>query len=111
MDRNREKRLIEQAKSDPEAFGVIFDAYYPDIFGYILRRTANVEVARDIASETFFKAFRNLSKFRWRGISISSWLYRIASNEIISFFRHKKYEPESLDELHKAAGYRGNSIG
>lgn len=105
MDPNREKELIEQTKSDPEAFGVIFDEYYPGIFGYVLRRTANVEVARDIAAETFSKAFRNLSRFRWKNISISSWLYRIASNEIISCFRHKKYEPESLDELCDVAGF------
>jgi RNA polymerase sigma-70 factor (ECF subfamily) len=70
-----------------------------------LRRTANVEVARDITAETFSKAFRNLSRFRWKNISISSWLYRIASNEIISFFRHNKYEPESLDELREVAGF------
>jgi len=105
MEPNREKELIEQTKSDPEAFGVIFDEYYPGIFGYVLRRTANVEAARDIAAETFSRAFRNLSRFRWKNISISSWLYRIASNEIANFFRHKKYEPESLDELREVAGF------
>lgn len=105
MDPYREKELIEQTKSDPEAFGVIFDEYYPGIFGYVLRRTANVEAARDIAAETFSKAFRNMSGFRWKNISISSWLYRIASNEVITFFRRKKYEPESLDELREVAGF------
>lgn len=105
MDPYREKELIEQTKSDPEAFGVIFDEYYPGILGYILRRTASVEAARDIAAETFSKAFRNLSRFRWKNISISSWLFRIASNEIISFFRRKKYEPESLEELREIAGF------
>jgi len=105
MDPNREKELIEQTKSDPGAFGVFFDEYYPGIFGYALRRTASVEVARDIAAETFSKAFRGLSGFRWKNIPMSSWLYRIASNEIISFYRHKKYEPESLDELREVAGF------
>lgn len=105
MDLNQEKELIDRAKSDPEAFGIIFDKYHSAIFGYVLRRTANVEVARDIAAETFLRAFKNLSRFRWQGISISSWLYRIASNETISYFRHKKYEGESLDELLEITGF------
>ena len=75
MDPNREKELIEQTKSDPEAFGVFFDEYYTGIFGYVLRRTASVEVARDVAAETFSeKAFRSLSGFRWKNIPMSSWL-------------------------------------
>lgn len=105
MDSNQEKELIDRAKSDPEAFGIIFDKYHSVIFGYVLRRTANVEVARDIAAETFLKAFKNLSKFRWQGVSISSWLYRIASNETVSYFRHRKYEGESLDELQEVVGF------
>jgi len=85
-----EKALVEKAKSDSEAFGRLFDEYYSKIFGYVLRRTGDVEIARDVVSETFLKALKNLWRFRWQGAPFSAWLYRLASNEIPNFFRQKK---------------------
>jgi RNA polymerase sigma-70 factor (ECF subfamily) len=64
-----------------------------------LKRTANPEVAQDITSETFFKALKKLWQFRWRNISFSSWLYKIATNEINQYFRKGTYKCASLDDL------------
>jgi RNA polymerase sigma-70 factor, ECF subfamily len=97
VDNETERILVEKAKSDPEAFGKIFDLYYSKILKYCIYRTFNVEVARDVTSETFFKALKNLHQFKWTGVHFSAWLYRIASNEINMYFRHKKYEPTSLE--------------
>ena len=41
---------------------------------------------------------KNLWQFKWAGAPFSSWLYRIASNEINMYFRHHKYEPKSMEE-------------
>lgn len=94
-----EKELISLARKNPEAFGVIFDRYYDNIFGYILRRVGNTQITQDIVSETFFKALNKLWQFRWRNISISSWLYRIATNEMNQHFRKQKNNPYSLNAL------------
>lgn len=99
MNLNEERELIKRAKKDPEAFGKIYDENYSKIFGYILNRVANLDLAKDITSETFLKALKNLWKFRWQNISISSWLYRIANNEIANFFRKKKYKIISLEKI------------
>jgi len=99
MDLERERKLVEKAKKDPQAFAELYDFYYPRIFGYILKRVANIEVTQDITSETFFKSLKNIEKFKWRGISLSSWLYRIASNEIVNFFRKGKYRPISFEKI------------
>lgn len=90
MDIAKEKQIIEKAKSDPEAFGRLFDKFYRPIFNYTLRRTSDIEAAKDITSLTFFKALKNLGKFRWQNVSFSAWLYRIATNEINNFYRKKK---------------------
>lgn len=97
MDLTEEKILVNQAKKDPEAFGRLFDYYYPQIYGYILKRTGNVAVAEDITSEAFFKALNKINSFKWRGISFSSWIYRIAINEMNSFYRKKKFKMVSLE--------------
>ncbi len=98
MDKDAEKVMVEEARKDPAAFGRIFEAYYQKILSYSIYRTMNVEIARDITSETFFKALKNLWQFKWTLAPFSSWLYRIASNEIKMYFRHRKYEPKSMEE-------------
>jgi RNA polymerase sigma-70 factor, ECF subfamily len=104
MDINEEKKIIEQAQKDPIAFGVIFEEYYEPIYGYILKRTGNVHVSQDIASETFFKALDRLWQFKWRKLSISSWLYRIATNEMNQHFRKNKKVIYSVETLLEESG-------
>jgi len=99
MDLEKEKDLVELAKEDNHYFGLLFDKYYPAIFNYCLKRTSDPTLAQDITAETFYKALVNIHKFKWRGISISSWFYKIATNEIRVYFRKGKYKPESLDVL------------
>lgn len=91
MNLNDEKELIKKAQKEPEAFAKLYDKDYPKIFGYILKRVADFEIAQDITSETFFKALKNLWKFRWKNISFSAWLYRIANNEIANYYRKNRY--------------------
>jgi len=98
MDLEQEKALVERAQEDAESFGELYDIYYARIFGYVLKRTASIDAAQDITSEVFFKALKNLGQFRWRGVPFSSWLYRIASNEIANHFRRGSRRQVSLEK-------------
>jgi RNA polymerase sigma-70 factor (ECF subfamily) len=100
MDLNQERELVRQAQKSPDAFAGLYDQYYPKIFGYVLRRTANLETAQDITSETFLKALKKLWQFQWRNISFSPWIYKIATNEVNQYFRKAEYKKSvSLEEL------------
>ena len=99
MNVEQERELVERAKDNTEAFGELYDQYYSQIFGYVLKRTASIEVAQDVTSEVFFKALKNLRQFRWRGVPFSSWLYRIATNEIANYFTKSKPWQFSLEEV------------
>jgi len=90
MNLEEEKKLVEEAKKNSQAFSILYEEYYSRIFGYILKRVSDVELAQDITSETFVKALEKIWSFKWKGISFSSWIYRIASNEIVNFYRKKK---------------------
>ena len=52
-----------------------------------------------MTAETFLKAFLKIDKFVWKGLPISSWLYRIATNEANQFFRQRKYKPVALERI------------
>jgi RNA polymerase sigma factor (sigma-70 family) len=99
MDLDQEKQLIERAGNDTGAFGEFYDKYYNQIFGYILRRTANIGSAQDITSEVFYKAIKNIGKFQWREIPFSAWLFRIATHEIANYSRKNKHRHFSLEEM------------
>jgi RNA polymerase sigma-70 factor (ECF subfamily) len=99
MNPSHEAQLIEQCRINPAAFGQVFDAWYKPVFGYIMRRTGDYDLSKDIAAETFLKAFLKIGSFQWRGIRLSSWLYRIATNELNQYYRSSKYKPQSLQQL------------
>ena len=98
MNLKEEKELVKKAQKDSEAFAKLYNEHYSRIFGYALKRVANLEIAQDITSETFFKALKKLWQFRWRNISFSAWLYKIVNNEIANYFRKNKYKV-SLEKI------------
>jgi RNA polymerase sigma-70 factor (ECF subfamily) len=88
LDKNKEENLVKQAKEDFSAFEELYDFYMPKIYGYILRRVSNKEEAEDLVSLTFEKALAGIEKFEiQKTIRFSSWLYRIATNNIADYFR------------------------
>jgi RNA polymerase sigma-70 factor (ECF subfamily) len=94
-----EERLINEIKANPDLFSLVYDEHYHIIFNYCFKRTKDFDASQDIVSETFIKAFLNIKRFVWKGVSIRSWLYRIATNEINLYFRSKKYRPTLLNEI------------
>ena len=84
-----EEELVKRAQHTPEAFGELYEIHYKRIFNYALKRTANVQLALDITSVTFLKAFSQIKKYRWRDVPFAAWLYRIASNEINDHYRRE----------------------
>ena len=86
----QERTWICQSQNDPKAFRHLFDRYFNPIFNYILRRTCNSTITEDITANTFMKALDKIDQFQWKGISFSSWLYRIATNEIHQHYRKTK---------------------
>ncbi|MBT9172184.1 MAG: ECF RNA polymerase sigma factor SigW [Syntrophomonadaceae bacterium] len=100
-----EKELLARARHCPEAFGRLYNQNYPAILNYCIRRTGDAELAQDITAETFVKALKNIGSFEWRGSSFSAWLYRVAGNELASYFRKGTYKAVSLEYLRESQGF------
>ena len=59
MELQQEKDLIARARRlDTEAVGRLYDEYFDEILGYIIRRTGDDQAGYDIAADVFMKAFR-----------------------------------------------------
>ncbi len=90
MDRELERQLIKKAQENAKAFEELYNHYLPKIYGYLLNRTGQKELAEDLTSEVFAKALANITNYDDRGIGFSAWLFRIARNTLIDYKRKKK---------------------
>ena len=110
-----EAELIERSsKGDSEAFGVLVERYQRRVVGVALAVVHNQDDAIELAQETFVRAYENLSKFESRS-SFSTWLYRIAANLAIDFWRregrHVVLHGEDADnEISKLPTTQGDSF-
>jgi RNA polymerase sigma-70 factor (ECF subfamily) len=82
-----ERKLVELARRDVNAFAEIYRRYVERIHGYAYRRSGSQAIAEEVTSATFEKALRGLHRYRWREPGIGPWLFRIASNEIVNHHR------------------------
>lgn len=92
-----EEELIRHAKADPQAFGVLYDRYIDRIYAFAYHQMGDQQLAQDITAATFEKALRGLHQYTSRGFAFSAWLYRIAHNEIVQYYRRTRWFAPFLD--------------
>lgn len=102
-----EAEIVERAKTDEAAFGILYEHYFPRIYGYVFKRVGNREASEDILSDVFLKAFTHLKNYQSRGFPFSAWLYRIATNRLCDHYRKNSRGAEV--ELAEADGSIGGA--
>jgi RNA polymerase sigma-70 factor, ECF subfamily len=96
-----EQSLVERAqRHDQEAFAELYERYFDKIYRYIALKIGDRFEAEDMAQQVFLNALKSISSFKWQDVPFSSWLYRIAHNQIVDHLRRKTRRPTS--ELEEA---------
>jgi RNA polymerase sigma-70 factor (ECF subfamily) len=85
-----ERCLAARAKTEPAAFGLLYDLYVRRVYGYCFRRLQAREAAEDATSQTFIRALAALPKYREDNPSFGAWLFRIAHNVVIDELRARQ---------------------
>jgi RNA polymerase sigma-70 factor (ECF subfamily) len=85
--------LVERAKEDPAAFGVLYERYVGKVYNYIYYRVGNHHDAEELSARTFFRALRHVRNFEDRGVPVSAWFYRIAHNLLANWHRDQGRHP------------------
>ncbi|MBE7557518.1 sigma-70 family RNA polymerase sigma factor [bacterium] len=93
MHRATDDELIAAFQAGrPQAFDRLLDRYQGPLFSYLLRMTGRRESAEDLFQETFLRVLRGLPGYEHRG-QFKPWLYRLATNLCIDFFRREGRRP------------------
>lgn len=86
-----EKNLIELAiRGEASAFGSLYDHYQPKIYRFVLVKVGRREEAEDLTHQVFLNAWQNIGRYEDLGFPFGSWLYRIARNAVVDFYRSKR---------------------
>ena len=98
--------LVERAQGgDREAFGDIYERLAPKVYSYLYHHTnGRAQVAEDLSEEVFVKVLEKLRNYQDRGLPFVSWVYRIAHNHLVDYFRTQpKYGVVSIDDCYDLA--------
>ncbi|GAB3989698.1 sigma-70 family RNA polymerase sigma factor [Nocardioides marmoraquaticus] len=91
--------LVELARGgDSAAFGALYDHYHGSVYRFLYYRVGSVTLAEDLTSETFFRALRSMSSFRWQGKDFGAWLTTIARNLATDHFKASRTRLEHTTE-------------
>ncbi|MEK7195397.1 MAG: sigma-70 family RNA polymerase sigma factor [Patescibacteria group bacterium] len=88
-----EEKIIKRAvEGKSSAFGSLYDHYHSKIYRFVLMKVSRREEAEDITHQVFLSAWQNIKSYKDLGYPFSSWLYRIARNQVADYYRSKKSE-------------------
>ena len=94
--------LIKRAlENDQSAYAALMNRFRGQIYNFILGMVKDKSEAEDLTQESFIKAFRALDTFNSE-YAFSTWLYKIAANNCIDYFRKKRLVTYSIDAPIKA---------
>lgn len=93
-DIRTDAEIVAAALTDPQAIGAIITRYEDKLRRYIYRLgVRDHDEQADVLQDIFIKVYRNLNSYD-SDLSFSSWIYRIAHNEAISWYRKRAVRPE-----------------
>lgn len=88
MDELMIVRLSQQG--DQEMFARLYQTYIDRIYHYVYFRVADDDLAQDITSQIFLKVWEKLNTYQAGQSPFMAWIYRIARNTVIDYYRTKK---------------------
>lgn len=90
-----DKYLINYRKSSDKIwFEKIYYHYLLKIYNFFYFKTMDEQISEDLTSEVFLKVYKNLQDKEFNSKSFNVWIYKIASNQLIDYFRKTKTDRE-----------------
>jgi len=101
-----EESLVRRAQQhDQAALTQLYEENFDRIYRYIVLKIGDRIEAEDMTQQVFLNALKSISSFKWKGMPFSAWLFRIAHNQVVDYFRKKaKRVTVPLDESLASGG-------
>ena len=98
-DETKIARLVEKAAAgDFTSFGELYSIYLDRIYRYIFYQILDKMTSEDLTEEVFLKAWKAIKSYKGKGQSFSAWLFRIAHNHVIDYYRSNQQQVERWEQ-------------
>ena len=87
LPEEEQKSLIRKAKLNKKDFDKLYEFYYKKVLAFVRKKVTDPHVAEDLTGDIFEKIIKSIKGFQWQGITLSAWIFRIARNTVIDFYR------------------------
>ncbi len=94
---NEQIVLYKIRKGDGESYGLIFDFYHEKIYRFVYLKVSSTADAEDITAETFLKVWQYIKEGK-KIKSLQAFIYQVARNLVIDYYRKKGVPTESIEE-------------
>ncbi len=97
-----EESLVRRAqKHDEAAITMLYETHFDRIYRYVALKIGDRTEAEDITQQVFLNAIKSISSYSCKGSPFSAWLFRIAHNQIVDYFRKRsKQKTVPLEDFH-----------
>jgi RNA polymerase sigma-70 factor (ECF subfamily) len=101
-----EETLVRRAQQqDQVALTQIYEENFDRIYRYIALKIGDRTEAEDMTQQVFLNVIKSISSYKFKGRPFTSWLYRIAHNQVVDYLRKKSRRTAvPLDESMSASG-------
>jgi len=76
-------------KHDKEAFAKLYEQNFDKIYRFVYLKVGNSAEAEDMTQQVFIKALKSIASYKWKDVPFSAWLFRIAHNHVIDYYRRQ----------------------
>lgn len=85
---DNERSLVRHAvQRDAQAFAKLYDQFVDKIYKYIYYRVRTTAQAEELTAQVFLKAWESIASYHWTERPFGAWLYRIAHNLVVDYYR------------------------
>lgn len=97
---DKDLRLIKKIKkrNSRSAADELISNYYKEIYVYVFKQTSDKELSMDLTQEIFISMLKSLHSFDDSKAAFRTWIYRIATNKVVDYFRSKNYKYTTIVE-------------
>jgi RNA polymerase sigma-70 factor (ECF subfamily) len=98
------EEVIAAARTgDPDAWGQIYRKFAGPVYGFFVHQVRDPEAAEDLTAGVFVEAIQAASRFQGSLGALRSWIFRIARNDLVDYWRHaRRVQSETIDEVDDA---------
>lgn len=102
--------VVEARGGSREAFGFLYVRHRATIGRYVSARISNPIEAEDITEAIFESAWRAMKRYHEQGVPFLAWLYRLAHNRVVDYYRAQRPTLSLIPEVHETIEEPGSAL-